>query len=144
MTVEKLAGRLHMAFEGLKKKPGLMRSGVGDLQLVADYIDAVADAPKNGKLAVIHGTQMPTEIFCAMDMVPVFNELNSVVLTMMGAPPAPRTLRPVRRKRTADRHLRVQPVDGWTFTGRCRSQGRPGRLARVFLRQHAALPAEFS
>ncbi|HEX8713088.1 MAG TPA: hypothetical protein VF730_14510, partial [Terracidiphilus sp.] len=44
------------------------------------------DTPKNGKLVVMHGTQMPTEIFYAMDMVPVFNELYSVVLSMMGAP----------------------------------------------------------
>jgi benzoyl-CoA reductase/2-hydroxyglutaryl-CoA dehydratase subunit BcrC/BadD/HgdB len=86
MTVTDLAARLHMAVGGLKKKPGLMRSGVGYLQLVSDYIDAVASAPKDGKLVVIHGTQMPTEIFYAMDIVPLFNELYSVVLTMMGAP----------------------------------------------------------
>src|SRR5512139_416186 len=86
MTVEDLAGRLHKAVEGLKKQPGLMRGGVGYLQLVADYIDAVVTAKRDGKLVVIHGTQMPTEIFYAMDMVPLFNELYSVVLTMMGAP----------------------------------------------------------
>jgi benzoyl-CoA reductase/2-hydroxyglutaryl-CoA dehydratase subunit BcrC/BadD/HgdB len=86
MIVAELAGRLHMAVEGLKKKPGLMKSGVGYLQLVADYIDAVVNAKKDGKLVVIHGTQMPTEIFYAMDIVPLFNELYSVVLTMMGAP----------------------------------------------------------
>lgn len=87
MNVGELAGRLHMAVEGLKKKPGLMKSGVGYLKLVEDYVQAVADAPKNGKLVVLHGTQMPTEIFYAMDIVPLFNELYSVVLTMMGAPP---------------------------------------------------------
>src|SRR5512136_3397739 len=86
MTVEELAGRLHMAVEGLKKKPGLMRSGVGYLQLVSDYIDAVVNAKRDGKLVVIHGTQMPTEIFYAMDMVPLFNELYSCVLSMMGGP----------------------------------------------------------
>jgi benzoyl-CoA reductase/2-hydroxyglutaryl-CoA dehydratase subunit BcrC/BadD/HgdB len=86
MTVEDLAGRLHKAVEGLKKTPGLMKGGVGYLQLVADYIDAVVTAKRDGKLVVIHGTQMPTEIFYAMDMVPLFNELYSVVLTMMGAP----------------------------------------------------------
>jgi len=87
MTVTDLAGRLHMAVEGLKKKPGLMKSGVGYLKLVEDYVQAIADAPKDGKLVVLHGTQMPTEIFYAMDIVPLFNELYSVVLTMMGAPP---------------------------------------------------------
>ena len=86
MTIADLAGRLHKAVEGLKKKPGLMKSGVGYLQLVADYIDAVVNAKRDGKLVVVHGTQMPTEIFYAMDMVPLFNELYSVVLTMMGAP----------------------------------------------------------
>src|SRR5512136_842748 len=86
MTVEELAGRLHMAVEGLKKKPGLMKGGVGYLKLVSDYIDAVVNAKRDGKLVVIHGTQMPTEIFYAMDMVPLFNELYSVVLTMMGGP----------------------------------------------------------
>src|SRR5512136_1581400 len=86
MTVTELAGRLHMAVEGLKKQPGLMRGGVGYLKLVEDYVQAVADAPKNGKLVVVHGTQMPTEIFYAMDMVPLFNELYSCVLSMMGGP----------------------------------------------------------
>lgn len=84
MTVEQLGGRLHMAVEGLKKKPGFMKAGVGYLQLVSDYVDAVINAPKDGKLVVMHGTQMPTEIFYAMDMVPIFNELYSVVLSMMG------------------------------------------------------------
>jgi benzoyl-CoA reductase/2-hydroxyglutaryl-CoA dehydratase subunit BcrC/BadD/HgdB len=85
MTVEDLTGRIKMAVEGLKKKPGLMRSGVGYLQLVADYVEAVANAKRDGKLVVMHGTQMTTEIFYAMDMVPLFNELYSCVLSMMGA-----------------------------------------------------------
>src|SRR5512136_379692 len=87
MDAPTLLGRLKMAVEGLKKKPGLMKSGVGYLQLVADYVEAVVNAKRDGKLVVIHGTQMPTEIFYAMDIVPLFNELYSVVLTMMGAPP---------------------------------------------------------
>src|SRR5512137_900438 len=86
MDAPTLLARLKMAVEGLKKKPGLMKAGVGYLQLVSDYVDAVANAKRDGKLVVIHGTQMPTEIFYAMDIVPLFNELYSVVLTMMGAP----------------------------------------------------------
>jgi hypothetical protein len=39
-------------------------------------------AKKDGKLVVVHGTQMPTEIFYAMDMAPLFNE----VFSMMGGP----------------------------------------------------------
>jgi benzoyl-CoA reductase/2-hydroxyglutaryl-CoA dehydratase subunit BcrC/BadD/HgdB len=86
MDAPELLGRLKKAVEGLKKKPGLMKAGVGYLQLVTDYVEAVVNAKKDGKLVVIHGTQMPTEIFYAMDIVPLFNELYSVVLTMMGAP----------------------------------------------------------
>src|SRR5512139_2563320 len=87
MDAPTLLARLQMAVEGLKKKPGLMKSGVGYLQLVTDYVEAVVNAKKDGKLVVVHGTQMPTEIFYAMDIVPLFNELYSVVLSMMGAPP---------------------------------------------------------
>lgn len=86
MDAPTLLARLKMTVEGLKKKPGLMKSGVGYLQLVTDYVEAMVNAKKDGKLVVIHGTQMPTEIFYAMDIVPLFNELYSVVLTMMGAP----------------------------------------------------------
>jgi benzoyl-CoA reductase/2-hydroxyglutaryl-CoA dehydratase subunit BcrC/BadD/HgdB len=86
MDAPTLLGRLKAAVEGLKKKPGLMKSGVGYLQVVTDYVEAVVNAKRDGKLVVVHGTQMPTEIFYAMDMVPLFNELYSVVLTMMGAP----------------------------------------------------------
>jgi hypothetical protein len=39
-------------------------------------------AKKDGKLVVVHGTQMPTEIFYAMDMASFFNE----VFSMMGGP----------------------------------------------------------
>jgi len=81
-----LVARVKMGVEGLKKKPGLMRAGVGYLQLVADYLEAAVNAKKDGKLLVFHGTQIPTEILYAMDMVPLFNELYSVVLTMMGQP----------------------------------------------------------
>ena len=79
MDAPALLGRLKAAVEGLKKKPGLMKSGVGYLQVVTDYVEAVVNAKRDGKLVVIHGTQMPTEIFYAMDIVPLFNELYSVL-----------------------------------------------------------------
>jgi benzoyl-CoA reductase/2-hydroxyglutaryl-CoA dehydratase subunit BcrC/BadD/HgdB len=81
---EELSQRLHAAVEAVGRKPGLMRSGVAYLKMVSDYVDAVVNARRDGKLVVIHGTQMPTEIFYAMDVVPMFNELYSVVMTMMG------------------------------------------------------------
>jgi hypothetical protein len=59
-----------------------MKSGPVYLQMVSDYFDAVANAERDGKHLVWHGTQMPTELFYAMDMAPLFNE----VFSMMGGP----------------------------------------------------------
>lgn len=84
LTAQEVGGRMHMAIEGLRKKPDFMRGGVGYMELVSDYVDAVVNAKRDGKLVVVHGTQMPTEIFYAMDLVPLFNELYSVVYSMMG------------------------------------------------------------
>jgi rhodanese-related sulfurtransferase len=49
-----------MAVEGLKKKPGLMKAGVGYLQLVSDYVDAVANAKRDGKL-VLNTAPLPPD-----------------------------------------------------------------------------------
>jgi benzoyl-CoA reductase/2-hydroxyglutaryl-CoA dehydratase subunit BcrC/BadD/HgdB len=84
LTAADVGARMHVAVEGLKKKPNFMKAGVGYMELVADYVDAVVNAKRDGKLVVVHGTQMPTEIFYAMDIVPLFNELYSVVYSMMG------------------------------------------------------------
>jgi benzoyl-CoA reductase/2-hydroxyglutaryl-CoA dehydratase subunit BcrC/BadD/HgdB len=84
LTAADVGARIHMAIEGLRKRQDLMKGGVGYLELVSDYVDAVVNARRDGKLVVVHGTQMPTEIFYAMDMVPLFNELYSVVYSMMG------------------------------------------------------------
>ena len=75
LTAEQVGGRMHVAIEGLRKKSDFMRGGVGYMELVSDYVDAVVNAKRDGKLVVVHGTQMPTEIFYAMDLVPLFNEL---------------------------------------------------------------------
>jgi benzoyl-CoA reductase/2-hydroxyglutaryl-CoA dehydratase subunit BcrC/BadD/HgdB len=84
LTAPDVGGRMHKAVEGLSKKPNFMRGGVGYMKLVSDYVDAVVNAKRDGKKVVVHGTQMPTEIFYAMDIVPLFNELYSVVYSMMG------------------------------------------------------------
>ena len=49
ITVEELARRLAMAAEGVKKKPGLMRSAVGCMGLVSKYMERIATARANGK-----------------------------------------------------------------------------------------------
>jgi benzoyl-CoA reductase/2-hydroxyglutaryl-CoA dehydratase subunit BcrC/BadD/HgdB len=85
-TPQELAKRVKAGVKEYKKIPGIMKSGPAYLQMVCDYIDAVANAERDGKHLVWHGTQMNTEVYYAMDIVPCFNEMYSVVFSMMGGP----------------------------------------------------------
>ena len=49
ITVEELARSLAMAAEGVKKKPGLMRSAVGYMELLSKCVERIATARANGK-----------------------------------------------------------------------------------------------
>jgi hypothetical protein len=69
ITAEELAGRLKMAAEGIKKKPGLMKSTVGSMELVRKYVERIVTAKDKGKWVATHGTQQPLEIYEAMDVV---------------------------------------------------------------------------
>ncbi len=85
-TPQELAKRCKAAVEQYKKIPGIMKSGPAYMEMVSDYIDAVANAERDGKHLVWHGTQMNTEVYYAMDIVPCFNEMYSVVFSMVGGP----------------------------------------------------------
>jgi len=85
-TPLELAKKVKAGVEQYKKMPGLMKSGVTYLQMAADYIEAIAIADRDRKHLVWHGTQMNTEVYYSMDIVPVFNEMYSVLFSMMGGP----------------------------------------------------------
>jgi benzoyl-CoA reductase/2-hydroxyglutaryl-CoA dehydratase subunit BcrC/BadD/HgdB len=85
-TPQELAKKVRAGVEAYKKIPGMMKSGPAYLQMAADYIEAIANAERDGKHLVWHGTQMNTEVYYAMDIVPVFNEMYSVLFSMMGGP----------------------------------------------------------
>jgi benzoyl-CoA reductase/2-hydroxyglutaryl-CoA dehydratase subunit BcrC/BadD/HgdB len=85
-TPQELANRVKVGVEQYKKIPGIMKSGPAYLQMAADYIESIANADRYGKHLMWHGTQMNTEVYYAMDIVPVFNEMYSVVFSMMGGP----------------------------------------------------------
>ncbi|WP_028054416.1 hypothetical protein [Sinorhizobium medicae] len=79
ITPEGLAKSLKMAAEGMKNKPGLMKSTVGYMELLNTYVERIATAKDRGKFVVTHGTQQPLEIYEAMDVVGVFNEFWGVI-----------------------------------------------------------------
>jgi hypothetical protein len=54
--------------------------------MAVDYMEAIANAERDCKHLVWHGTQMNTEVYYAMDIVPVFNEMYSVLFSMMAGP----------------------------------------------------------
>ena len=79
ITPESLAADLKMAAEAMKKKPGIMKSTAGYMELLNTYIERIATAKDKGKFVVTHGTQQPLEIYEAMDVVGVFNEFWGVI-----------------------------------------------------------------
>jgi benzoyl-CoA reductase/2-hydroxyglutaryl-CoA dehydratase subunit BcrC/BadD/HgdB len=79
ITAEELAGRLKVAAEGIKKKPGLMKSTAGYMELVHTYVDRIVTAKDKGKWVATHGTQQPLEIYEAMDVMGLFIEFWGVI-----------------------------------------------------------------
>ena len=56
---DELAKAIKVAIEGIKKKPGLMKSTVGYMELVHKYVDRIVTAKDQGKWVATHGTQQP-------------------------------------------------------------------------------------
>ena len=92
ITVEELAGRLKMAAEGIKKKPGLMKSSVGYMEMVHKYVERILTAKEKGKWVATHGTQQPLEIYEAMDVVSLFNEFWGVISDVVKLESVPEAL----------------------------------------------------
>jgi len=79
ITAEELAKQIKMAAEGIKKKPGLMKSTAGYMELVSKYVERIVTAKEKGKWVATHGTQQPLEIYEAMDVVGLFIEFWGVI-----------------------------------------------------------------
>jgi benzoyl-CoA reductase subunit B len=76
---EELAKRIKMAVEGVKKKPGLMKSTAASMELVHKYVERIVTAKDEGKWVATHGTQQPLEIYEAMGVRGLFIEFWGVI-----------------------------------------------------------------
>jgi benzoyl-CoA reductase/2-hydroxyglutaryl-CoA dehydratase subunit BcrC/BadD/HgdB len=92
ITAEELEARLKMAIEGVKQQPGLMKSTVSNVSLVHKYVERIVTAHDQGKFVAAHGTQQPTEIFEAMDIVGIFNEFWGVISDVVKLESVPEAL----------------------------------------------------
>lgn len=57
-----------------------LKSTPGYFQMIVRNIDAAVHAHERGKFYVVHSTQFPNELFIAMDIEPLFNELYSTIV----------------------------------------------------------------
>jgi len=92
ITAEELAGRIKVAAEGIKKKPGLMKSTAGYMELVHKYVERIATAKAQGKWLATHGTQQPLEIYEAMDVRGLFIEFWGVISDVVNLESVPEAL----------------------------------------------------
>ena len=92
VTIEEFASASQMAKEGVKKKPGLMKSTVGYMEMVSKYVERIATAKEKGKWVATHGTQQPLEILEAMDVVGLFNEFWGVISDVVKLESVPEAL----------------------------------------------------
>ena len=92
ITAEELAIKLKMAAEGIRKKPGLMKSAGLYMDLIHKYVERIVTARDNGKWVIAHGTQQPLEIFEAMDCVSLFNEFWGVISDVVKIESVPEAL----------------------------------------------------
>ena len=89
---EELAKRIKMAVEGVKKKPGLMKSTAGYMELVHTYVNRIVTAKDEGKWVATHGTQQPLEIYEAMDVRGLFIEFWGVISDVVKLESVPEAL----------------------------------------------------
>jgi len=92
IAAEELAKQIKMAAEGIKKKPGLMKSTAGYMELVHKYVDRIVTAKEKGKWVATHGTQQPLEIYEAMDVVGLFIEFWGVISDVVKLESVPEAL----------------------------------------------------
>jgi benzoyl-CoA reductase/2-hydroxyglutaryl-CoA dehydratase subunit BcrC/BadD/HgdB len=92
ITPEGLAASLKVAVEGMKKKPGLMKSAVPHMELIYKYVNNIVTAKEKGKWVIAHGTQQPLEIYEAMDCVSLFNEFWGVISDVVKLESVPEAL----------------------------------------------------
>jgi hypothetical protein len=74
-----------MAAEGVKKKPGLMKSVAGNMELIHTYVERIATPKEKGKWFATHGTQQPLEILEAAEASGIGLRLSASWSTPMGA-----------------------------------------------------------
>ena len=92
LTIKDFQEGIKKGKEGAKKMPGLMKSTAGFFDMLATYVDRIANAHDEGKLVATHGTQQPLEIFEAMDIRGVFNEFWGGVGDMIRLESVPQAL----------------------------------------------------
>jgi benzoyl-CoA reductase/2-hydroxyglutaryl-CoA dehydratase subunit BcrC/BadD/HgdB len=89
---EELAQRIKGAVEGVKKKPGLMKSTAASMELVHKYVERIVTAKDEGKWVATHGTQQPLEIYEAMDVRGLFIEFWGVISDVVKLESVPEAL----------------------------------------------------
>jgi benzoyl-CoA reductase/2-hydroxyglutaryl-CoA dehydratase subunit BcrC/BadD/HgdB len=89
---EELAQRIKGAVEGVKKKPGLMKSTAASMELVHKYVERIVTAKDEGKWVATHGTQQPLEIYEAMGVRGLFIEFWGVVSNLVNMDSVPEAL----------------------------------------------------
>jgi benzoyl-CoA reductase/2-hydroxyglutaryl-CoA dehydratase subunit BcrC/BadD/HgdB len=92
ITVDQISSAIKKAAEGAKGNRAFMKSYPHYLELVHTYVNRVVTAKDKGKWVVAHSTQVPVEIFEAMDCVGVFNELWGVVTDIVNLESVPEAL----------------------------------------------------
>ena len=89
---EELARGIKMAVEGVKKKPGLMKSTAASMELVHKYVERIVTAKDEGKWVATHGTQQPLEIYEAMGVRGLFIEFWGVISDVVKLESVPEAL----------------------------------------------------
>jgi hypothetical protein len=92
LSIENFQEGFKKAKEGLKNKPGLMKSSAGFMDMLSTYVERIATAKDNGRWVATHGTQQPLEILEAMDVQGVFNEFWGGVGDMIRLESVPQAL----------------------------------------------------
>jgi benzoyl-CoA reductase/2-hydroxyglutaryl-CoA dehydratase subunit BcrC/BadD/HgdB len=92
IAADELAKKIKVAADGIRKKPGLMKSAAGAMDLVHTYVDRIVTAKEKGKWVATHGTQQPLEIYEAMDVMGVFIEFWGVISDVVNLDSVPEAL----------------------------------------------------
>lgn len=84
MDIDMMVGIFRKGWEGLKADPASRKSELLYYELVIQYYERISQAKSQGNPLALIGAFVPSEVFYAIDVVPLFSEFHTLYSSFLG------------------------------------------------------------